>query len=277
MLQGVLSNDERHAQMFKALGFPMLKKKNKFNDKWISIVCYGPSLEKTWKQIKYPVVTVSGAHDFMVNKGIVPSYHVDCDPREHKAKMLKKPHRDISYLMASVCHPEFWNVLKGKQVRLWHLINGDDMDTVEWVAKNHHEGIDSMIGGGSSVGMRAMNVLSALGYRRFRFYGFDCSFVDKQYAGEHLGKQQAKTFVRAGDRVFVTTRQLLQTAIEMEKFIETQDAEIVFHGDGLMQETAKILKQRKQNATGRKLDKREFYGRQPRQNGGFLSHGTKAK
>jgi hypothetical protein len=63
----------------------------------------------------------------------------------------------------------------------------------------------------------------------------------------------------------------------MEKFIETQDAEVVFHGDGLMQETAKILKQRKQNATGRKLDKREFYGRQPRQNGGFLSHGTKAK
>jgi len=26
--------------------------------------------------------------------------------------------------------------------------------------------------------------------------------------------------------------------------LETQDAEVIFHGDGLMQETAKILKQR---------------------------------
>jgi len=71
----------------------MLKKRGKFNDKWASIVCYGPSLADTWKVIKRPIVTVSGAHDYLVDRGIVPDFHVDCDPRAHKARMLKKPQK----------------------------------------------------------------------------------------------------------------------------------------------------------------------------------------
>jgi hypothetical protein len=242
MLQGVLSNDERHAQMSQARG-QMLKKRPKFNDKWASIVCYGPSLADTWKLIKRPIVTVSGAHDYLVRRGIVPDFHVDCDPREHKARMLQNPQAKTIYLMATVCHPKYWEVLKGRQVRLWHLINGDDLETVAWVMQNHPEGANSMIGGGSSVGQRAMNVMAALGYRRFNIHGMDCSFTIDRHAGAHLGKEQAKIMVKAGNRVFQTTRQMLQAAIEMEQFITTQDAEIAFFGDGLMQETALQLKE----------------------------------
>lgn len=241
MLQGILSNAERHAQMSQARGH-MLKKRPKFNDKWASIVCYGPSLADTWKLIKRPIVTVSGAHDYLVRRGIVPDFHVDCDPREHKARMLQNPQDKTTYLMATVCHPKYWEVLKGRKVRLWHLINGDDLETVAWVMQNHPEGANSMIGGGSSVGQRAMNVMAALGYRRFNIHGMDCSFTTDRHAGAHLGKEQAKIFVKAGNRVFQTTRQMLQAAIEMEQFITTQDAEIAFFGDGLMQETALQLK-----------------------------------
>ena len=70
------------------------------------------------------------------------------------------------------------------------------------------------------------------------------SFTESRHAGEHLGKEQEKILVQAGERTFQTTKQMCQAAIEMEKFLETQDAEVIFHGDGLMQETAKILKQR---------------------------------
>lgn len=242
MLKGVMTNEERHAQMAQAKG-QMLKKKSKFNDRWVSIVCYGPSLADTWKQIKRPMVTVSGAHDFMVDKGIVPDYHVDCDPREHKAKMLKRPQGATTYLMASVCHPSYWGVLKGRNVRLWHLINGNDLETVAWVMQNHPEGIKSMIGGGSSVGMRAMNVMAALGFRRFNIHGMDNSFTTQRHAGAHLGKDQDKIWVKAGNRNFQTTQQMVQAAVEMEEFLQTQDAEVVFYGDGLMQETALLLKE----------------------------------
>jgi hypothetical protein len=86
-------------------------------------------------------------------------------------------------------------------------------------------------------------VMAALGYRRFRFHGMDCSYLTDRHAGPHLGKNQDKIFVKAGDRVFQTTRQMLEAAIEMEQFIKTQDAELAFFGDGLMQETALQLKE----------------------------------
>ena len=243
MLKGVLTNAQRHDQMAAALHLPLLKKKGKFNDRRMSIVCYGPSLEDTWKQIRRPMMTVSGAHDFMVDRGIVPDFHVDCDPRAHKAQMLKKPQKETKYLMASVCHPDFWAVLKGQNVKVWHLVNGDDLETVAWVAQHHPEGMESLIGGGSSVGMRAMNVSAALGFRRFDIYGMDCSFTKNRHAGAHTGKEQTKILVRVGLRTFQTTQQMLHAAIEMEKFLETQDAEVVFYGDGLMQETAFKLKE----------------------------------
>jgi hypothetical protein len=53
-------------------------------------------------------------------------------------------------------------------------------------------------GGGSSVGMRAMNVSAALGFRRFDIHGMDCSFTNNRHAGAHTGKDQVKIMVKLG-------------------------------------------------------------------------------
>jgi hypothetical protein len=68
MLKGVLTNAERHDQMAKSMHLPLLKKKGKFNDRRMTIACYGPSLADTWRQLKHPIMTVSGAHDYLVEK-----------------------------------------------------------------------------------------------------------------------------------------------------------------------------------------------------------------
>lgn len=231
-IKGVLSNEERHLQMGEAIKhFPMLQKRGHFSSRWVSIVGYGPSLKDTWTQIKTPMITVSGAHDFMVSRGVIPDWHVDCDPLPHKIDMLT-PHNGVKYLMASVCHPKAWEKLKGHNVRLWHLINGDDLHTPSWVSKNHPDGLLSMIGGGSTAGMRAMNVAAALGFRRFHLYGMDCTHG---HAGEHLGKKQDEMKVYVGHREFRTSPQMLQQAREMENFIQTMDADVIVHGDGLLQ------------------------------------------
>lgn len=273
---GVMTNEERHKQMAQAIGlFPMLQKRNKFLPRRASIACYGPSLANTWQKLRRPIITVSGAHDYLVERGMAPDYHVDCDPRPHKPEMLKKPQEATTYLMASVCHPLFWNALQGRSVRLWHLINGDDLKTVAWVAQNHPAGMKSMIGGGSSVGMRAMNVAAALGYRKFDIHGMDCSFTKNRHAGAHTGGQQAETLVKAGDRIFKTTQQMLQAAIEMEHFLQQQDAEVRFYGDGLMQETAKILRGRYETRNSR-LDQRIVYGRNQGEKRGIFPSGASA-
>ncbi len=241
MIPGVLTNAERHDQMAQAIGrFPMLKKHEGFSDRRISLVCYGPSLADTWESISGPVMTVSGAHDYMTKCGVIPEWHVDCDPRPHKAQMLT-PNNETRYLMASVCHPAMWKKLRHKRVKLWHLINGDDFVTPAWVSEYHPAGLGSMIGGGSTVGMRAMEVAAHIGFRRFNIYGMDCSFEGERHAGPHTGTPQEAIYCQVNGKRFKTTSQMLQAAREMEVFIKTYDADVKFHGDGLVQEMANFL------------------------------------
>src|SRR6266446_2438816 len=49
----------------------------------IAIVCFGPSLNDTWEKIrdfKY-IMTCSGAHKFLIDRGIIPTWHAEVDPR----------------------------------------------------------------------------------------------------------------------------------------------------------------------------------------------------
>ena len=254
VLLGVLSDEERHDQMQQAvnLGLPFLQKSKKLRADAVSICGYGPSLLDTWKTAKTyqkvfhrPLITVSGAHDFLVARGVIPDFHVEIDPRPHKPKMLTRPQRKTQYLMASVCHPEFWDILHGYDVRLWHMVN--DRSTVEWVAAHHPAGVTSLIGGGSSAGQRAMNVASWLGFQKFNIFGMDFSYaLGKLHADTHTGGIQPRTMATVNGREFFTTKQLLQAAQEMNAFLEDNELDITFHGDGLMQELAREIRKRKQ-------------------------------
>ncbi|MEG7651985.1 hypothetical protein U2441_15720, partial [Listeria monocytogenes] len=52
------------------------------------------------------------------------------------------------------------------------------------------------------------------GYRSFSVYGFDCSFAANgaQHAGPHSGKKQQKWAVKAGNRWFNTSGNMLYIA-----------------------------------------------------------------
>jgi hypothetical protein len=224
-------------------GLPFLQRAGVFHDQWINIICFGPSLLETWHDIhRYdylPILTVSGAHDFLIRREITPSIHVHLDPRPYQKAMLELPSESTRYLMASVCSPVFWDVLKDFHVELWHLIN--DEQTVDWIRKNHPAGLASMIGGGSTVGQRAMNVAGALGFRKFRVFGMDFSFGDNHWAGPHPGNEERIIHVELNGKTYQTTPQLWKAAREMCEFLESADVEVQFHGNGLMQDAARSL------------------------------------
>ncbi len=78
----------------------------------IAIVGFGPSLAKTWKEVKKfkHVISCSGATKFLLKKGLKPENfewwaHLDVDPPRHKKDLLGI-HTGIEYLMASAVHPE---------------------------------------------------------------------------------------------------------------------------------------------------------------------------
>lgn len=247
-MKGVLSNLERADQMQHALatGFPFLERAGGFTDERIAVACYGPSLNDTWRALRdahLPILSVSGAHDFLVERHVIPTWHVDCDPRPHKVSLLAQPRPEVEYLMASVCHPDWWDVLEHSSVKLWHLVN--DQQTVEWVAQHHPAGMECLIGGGSTAGQRALNVAAALGYRRFQIYGMDCSYTDQRHAGTHPNQQQPIVAITIANRKFKTTPQLMQAAQEMIQFILTKDVEVEFHGDGMLQEMVRFLNKKR--------------------------------
>lgn len=251
VIRGVLSDEERHDQMQTAvdLRLPFLEKATKPRKDAVCIVGYGPSLLQTWPKVKLfqkffrrPVITVSGAHDFLISRGVIPDYHVEIDPRPHKPKMLTQPQETTKYLMASVCHPDFWDVLRGHDVHLWHMVN--DQQTVDWVAAHHPAGMACLIGGGSTAGQRAMNVGRALGFSEFHVFGVDLSFEGPRHADTHTGEPQLETVANVLGNRFRTTPQLLQAAREMEEFLKnTTDMKATFYGTGLMQEVAKRIKE----------------------------------
>lgn len=236
---GAMKNDERHEQIKHALslGYPKLKRRGKFRAAPCSIVGYGPSLNNTWQNIKGPIVTVSGAHDFLIEKGVIPNYHVECDPREHKAEFLKKPHKDVHYLIASCVHPKVWEQLKGHKVTLWHLHNGPG--STESI-QSLDPGAD-MVGGGTTAGLRAMEVMARKGFRRFMLHGMDCSFAGDEknavrHAGAHSGKRQSMLKVRCGARYFLTSPQMVDAANWLLKMLSEYDIEVQLFGDGLQQQ-----------------------------------------
>lgn len=236
-IRGVVEKDGRGKNMTLALeaskenGWKQMVRKS-HGDETMSIVCYGPSLKHTWKNIKRPIMTVSGAHDFLISRGIIPDYHIDCDPREHKVAMLHPSHK-VKYRMATCCHHSLWKKLAGHDVETWHLHN--DVHTEEWVRENDPGA--NMLGGGSTAGMRALEVASMLGYRKFEIHGMDCSYesAEARHAGPHLGKPQNVVEVKVDDDWYKSSPQMVESAKEVITFIQNFDCAIAFHGTGLTQ------------------------------------------
>ena len=70
--------------------------------------------------------------------------------------------------------------------------------------------------------------------------------LGKLHADTHTGGIQPRTMATVNGREFFTTKQLLQAAQEMNAFLEDNELDITFHGDGLMQELAREIRKRKQ-------------------------------
>lgn len=82
-------------------------------DEHVALVASGPGLEETWEELKNykTIFTCSRAHDRLIAKGIIPTYHVDVDPREGKHELVT-PHKGVTYLLHSYVHQNYWDKVK---------------------------------------------------------------------------------------------------------------------------------------------------------------------
>ena len=232
------ATEEAHAANVRAaiaLGYPSLERGTLATEP-VAVVCSGPSLKHTYREIKHfdRILSCSGAHQFLLDHGIVPTWHMEGDPRKHKAVFVKRPHRRVQYLLASSCHPEVFQALKGYQIKVWHVLsNAQDLVTL-----GHYPPGQWVLTGGTNVGMRAMVMARLLGYRDIHIFGMDCSAGETFHTGPHPNDPPKPAWipVRVGDRVYQSTELFVSYAKQFfHELCQLPDVEVTLHGEGLLQ------------------------------------------
>ncbi len=203
----------------------------------IALVNFGPSLQDTWEQIRAfrYVMTCSGAHKFLVERGIIPTHHADVDPRPHKVQLIGQPQHGCEYLIASTCHPSMFAHLRDYNTKLWHIF-----DTTEEGLRVLPPG-EWALTGGCSVGVRLLTLARFLGFRDLHVFGMDGNAREGgKHAADHPNRSEADCEVEYNGVRYRTTPAMLEAARNTWHELDMlKDVTVQFYGEGLVQAMAK--------------------------------------
>jgi len=205
------------------------------------IVASGPFLSEHIEEIRQeqergrPICAINGSYDYLVNHGIIPNLFLTVDPRPMPQNVTNPQHETV-FLLASRVNPELFDRLTDYKVLVWH----------SWSLEKECEEFKGKfaIGGGTTSGLRAINMGYVLGYRNFIMYGMDSCLADdkktKRFSGEEAG---AIIDVVVGDKTFYCNHAMAQQANEFQELYKVMsDVHLEAKGRGLI---AAILDERK--------------------------------
>lgn len=199
----------------------------------LSVAGGGPSLADTMRQLTGMVAAINGSQKFLTEHGIVPNVCGILDAGAHMPDVITADRR-VRYYVASICDPGVFDKLKDCEVRLWHptsVTGGEGLLELrggDWL----------QIGGGSTMGLRWVNLGYVMGFRTFHLHGFDSSFRDGQ---THAYQDRE----RGGDIITVAGRKTRANFLEqVSDFFamldmfgrDAPDARFEVFGDGLLQD-----------------------------------------
>lgn len=227
----------------------------KLMDKWLErakvhnkkawLVSAGPSLKKQIPYLKKKtdnevIFCVKHALPILLENGIIPEFCVILDPRPLAGKsthnivrkdLFKEIPNETTFLVASMTNTDVVEYLKERGANLvgWHAY-------ASGIEKFASKGIKLLIAGGTSAGMRSINIAYNLGFREIEFIGFDSS-MEKDWtpaqedAAERDEKNRAKfmeIFYKTPENKWWSTGELVA---QIQDFQNTFDnpADITFN------------------------------------------------
>lgn len=231
-----------------------------FNPKTMVFVAGGPSLVHFEEQIRsrcldpdYDVFTSNKTAQWMLERGMVPKYHIIIDPKPSKVEDVGFSDGRVTMMLGLQCDPAVFEAAKGRRVEKFLCASATDQSPsdVEVAQASLRPG-DSLfgIGGGSMMGTRAVYLAEGLGYRKLEYFGFDGSVeVGPQGAVNYYaydkgrGEVLLKTVAPDG-REFMTTLTFNRQVDELFKILrETPGLDVVIHGDGLMAHALRLYRE----------------------------------
>ncbi len=258
---GSLESNADHIHSCLARGLPEFVPTPCFHDGTIVIVGSGPSLPEMKEEIAVqralgrPLLAVNGAHDFLMENDLIPDLFLTVDPRTSILGNIKHKNKETVYLLASRVHPEVFDHLADCKVTVWHSWSSEsnspppnvDGRPLHWNDFNPlpeceiwHKAGRLGIGGGSTSGLRAMNVAYLMGFRKIIMFGMDSCLAEdrytKRFSGENIGdaKKNLTDVIVGGKRFFCNWALAAQASEFQEAIAQFKDLKIEICGGGLL-------------------------------------------
>lgn len=241
-MTSVLNNDieeiRRNVEANKANSAPPIELAEA-HDRELCIVGGGPSLADSLVSLQLlrakgaETWALNGAHDWLIDRGVKPDGMVMLDSRKENVEpFLSNPRSHVTYYIATQCDPSAFEALAGSDVRKWTGWFWGVEDKV-------------VIGGGATVGLKALCLAYVLGYRRLKLFGYDSSYRN----GENHAYRQAMNdaeltaeVVVQGQR-FTAARWMIKQVREFQELARTlmgMGCEIEIFGDGLLPHVCRV-------------------------------------
>lgn len=226
MLENIRSSLSRNLPLVKPC---------KRHDKVMCVAAGGPSLEDTIGALEGVIVTANAGLGYLLDHGVEPWACGLLDAREHIADLIE-PRKTVFFFVASTCHPRVFDKLAGCPVGLWHPAG---MPGIEYELPKDTD----MIGGGTTMGLRWINLGYYMGFRRFEMHGLDSSYRGMQtHAYPDRRDGEAPNLVIDGYPTAINFLQQVKDFLELRAFFAGLDDKptINLHGDGLLQHMARL-------------------------------------
>lgn len=200
----------------------------------LCVAAGGPSLADTYKDMSGYIAAVNGSLAFLMDRGVLPDACAVLDPGPQMADIVAADRR-VRYLIASICDPSLFDKLKDCHLTIWHPSGQpglrDLLDELQpdWL----------MIGGGSTMGVRWLDLGYVCGFRKFHLHGLDSSFRDgatHAYADPTKGRARLTIGGRETTPAFVQQVEDFFAVVSRLQSPQFGCDEIEVFGDGLLQD-----------------------------------------
>jgi SAM-dependent methyltransferase len=211
------------------------------NNKEVLLLGGGPSLEAQYEEIKFLrergaiLVTMNGAYNWALEKGLSVSGTIVVDAREFNARFTHPAQEGVHYLISSQVHPSVLEGLPKERTFLWHTTAETIRDILQELLPDEWYGVE----GGCTVLTRSIPLLRMLGYTKFHLFGCDSCLSED---GAHHAYAQPENDgvmtipVIVGGRRFDCHAWQLAQATEFISLIKYRGElfDIEVHGGGLL-------------------------------------------
>jgi len=211
------------------------------NDKNIIICGGGPSLAfylpiiKAYQDSGFDVMSMNGSLNHLQDRGLIPQMHIMIDSREDNKIFVEKAPSETKYYIASQVHPDIFDILKDKDVTLFHISIPKMYEFLKDDIRAR-----AMIGGGRTVGLNAIVLAAALGYRNIHLIGYDSCYEDNYHHAykQKLNDGENLLEIQVSDRKFLSSPWMVQQVRDFQDVVVPamidMGVKLTVHGDGLL-------------------------------------------